>query len=64
MGIPLVAGRTCDSRDREGTNPVAIVNRTFVKQHFSTTESIGKRIRWSGARTEDPLVITSGSSEM
>jgi putative ABC transport system permease protein len=35
MGIKQLAGRDFDDHDRQGTTPVAIVNRTFMKRYLS-----------------------------
>ena len=43
METPILAGRTFDSRDRIGTQLVAIVNETFVRRYFPNTSPIGQR---------------------
>ena len=50
LEIPLTAGRTFDSRDRDTTERVAIVNRTLARQAFGNADPIGKRVRL-GRRT-------------
>ena len=45
MGIPLIAGRGFDERDRDGAAPVGIVNHTFVKRYLMEGEAVGRRIR-------------------
>jgi predicted permease len=35
MGIPILSGRSFDSRDRQGSLPVVLVNRRFVQQYLS-----------------------------
>ena len=45
LGIPLGAGRTFDSRDRNTTALVAIVNRTLVRRAFGDRNPLGRRIR-------------------
>ena len=42
LGIPLGAGRTFDSRDRNTTAPVAIVNRTLVRRAFGDRNPLGR----------------------
>ena len=45
MGIPLVLGRDFGSNDgRDGTLPVAVVNESFVREHWPDGEAIGKHI--------------------
>jgi putative ABC transport system permease protein len=41
MGIPLLSGRTFSVSDQPGTEPVAVVNRTFVERHLGGGEAVG-----------------------
>lgn len=43
LGIPLVAGRSFDSRDRAGAPQVAIVNRAFARYFYGEASPIGRR---------------------
>jgi predicted permease len=43
-GIPVIEGRDFSESDREGTQPVAIVNQAFVKQYLPDESPIGRRI--------------------
>jgi predicted permease len=47
MQIPLIAGRDFNSRDTATSQPVAIVNETFVRKYFAGADPIGKTIRTS-----------------
>jgi putative ABC transport system permease protein len=40
MGIQVLAGRTFTADDRKGTQPVAIVNRTFAHHYFQGREPL------------------------
>lgn len=44
MGIPVVEGRSFDSRDRADTPPVAIVSDLAARMFWPNENSIGKRI--------------------
>src|SRR5207248_446836 len=45
LQIPLVSGRTFESRDNADAPKVVIINETIAKRHFgSATEAIGKRL--------------------
>jgi predicted permease len=61
MGIPLLAGRDFDARDRADTeeeamtSAVAIVNRKFAEHFFGKRSPIGRRIGWGDA--QGPLYI-------
>jgi len=48
MGIPLLAGRTFDSRDRPGTPKVAVVTETFARRHFPRGSAIGRTFQMEG----------------
>ena len=45
LDIAIVDGRAFDSRDRESTERVAIVNRTLARGAFRDASPIGRRIR-------------------
>ena len=61
MGIPLLAGRDFDARDRADTDAeamtsaVAIVNRKFAEHFFGKQSPIGRHIGWGGE--QGPLYI-------
>jgi putative ABC transport system permease protein len=51
MGIPMVAGRSLDDRDRQATGLVAVVNETLAKRLFPNlqpAEIVGQPIRIFG----------------
>ena len=43
---PLFAGRGIEARDRPGSMPVAIVNRSFAQHFFPGADPVGHRFRW------------------
>ncbi len=45
MGVPIKAGRLFDTRDREETQAVAIVNEALVHKYFPNENPIGKHIQ-------------------
>jgi putative ABC transport system permease protein len=44
LGIPLLRGREFDRHDRPGAGAAAIVNESFVRHYWPTSDPIGKRI--------------------
>jgi putative ABC transport system permease protein len=44
LGIPLLGGRALDSRDREGTPKVMLVDESFARKHWPGEDAIGKQI--------------------
>jgi predicted permease len=45
LRIPLLYGRTFDTRDRPETPRVAVVNASFARRHFGTANALGRRFR-------------------
>ncbi len=45
MGIPVVAGRTFDARDRSDAPPVAVVSASFAKLLARDGATVGRRLR-------------------
>jgi putative ABC transport system permease protein len=45
LGIPLVQGRYFTASDREGGQPVVILNKTMARQYWPGGNVIGKRIK-------------------
>jgi predicted permease len=50
LGIPLVAGRDFDARDRTGASPVVIINETLAGRFWPDERPVGKRIRQQDSR--------------
>jgi predicted permease len=48
LGIPLLAGRDFDLRDREGAAPVAIVSRATAARLFPGQDPLGQALRHEG----------------
>jgi putative ABC transport system permease protein len=63
MGIPLLAGRMFDARDRDGAPLVTIVNRDLANRFFSGENPIGKRlhIQWGRPQVTYEIVGVVGS---
>jgi putative ABC transport system permease protein len=47
LGIPVLAGRPFDTRDKADTTPVMIVSRYFAERMFPNESAVGKRVRSS-----------------
>ncbi len=47
-------GRVIEDSDRPGSLPVAVVNASFAKTHFSDGSPIGRRIRFGRADSKEP----------
>jgi macrolide transport system ATP-binding/permease protein len=48
LEIPLLAGRSFTSSDRRGTQPVAIVNRSFVRKYLGDVNPVGQTLNTQG----------------
>ncbi|HEX6306857.1 MAG TPA: ABC transporter permease [Longimicrobiales bacterium] len=46
LGVSVVQGRTFTEQDRQGAQPVAIVNEEFVRRFFPGADPLGRRIRF------------------
>lgn len=42
MDIPVIAGRSLDESDHEDSEPVAVVNETFVQHHWPSEDPLGR----------------------
>jgi putative ABC transport system permease protein len=47
MGVPVLRGRGIERTDRVGSNPVAVVNETFVRENFPAEDPLGRRFTLS-----------------
>src|ERR1051325_389546 len=52
MKIPLLSGRTYDTRDGADGQKVAIVNQAFVNRFFANSEPLGKRVGFGCKESE------------
>jgi predicted permease len=53
MGIPLIAGRTFDTRDvAEGVPPVVVVSAALARKIWAGENPVGKRLRFENTPTE------------
>ena len=57
LGVPLVAGRTIDDRDRAGTPRVALVNRAFAARFLPGGDPVGRRIALNPGEPLPPMEI-------
>jgi len=61
MGMTLLAGRVFDEHDGDEKDlPVAIVNQSFVAQHWPDGKAVGKRIRFRGSKATIPWMRVIG----
>jgi predicted permease len=44
LGVPVLAGREIAESDTQDTQPVVLVNETFVKQHLANTNPLGHQL--------------------
>jgi putative ABC transport system permease protein len=51
LRIALRRGRGFDAHDRDGAEPVAIVNEALAREYFPSSDPIGQRIRIAGEKS-------------
>ena len=56
FGIPLLAGREFESRDRFGSEPVVVVNQSFAERWGGGTEVLGQRL-WLDSEDSKPRTV-------
>ena len=54
LGIPLLRGRPIDSRDRQGSAPVTVINDEMARRMFPGEDPIGRHIRMRYIHEKDP----------
>jgi putative ABC transport system permease protein len=45
LGVPLLAGRLLDARDRRGSQPVVVINQAFAQTFFAGQDPLGQRLQ-------------------
>jgi len=58
LGIRTVEGRGFTDADREGTEPVAIINERFARRFWPTKSPIGAKVAWSAWVQGPPTWMT------
>ena len=56
LGIPLLAGRTFDTRDTADTPVGVIINKTIADRVFAERDPIGQRLRYPSVQV-DPITV-------
>lgn len=62
LRVPIKAGRSFDARDREGSEPVVIVNEALVRRYLPHQNPIGRHIRVGDPGTARPWLTIVGVS--
>lgn len=57
IGSAMVEGRSFGPADREGTQPVAIINERFAREFWPNSSPLGARVAWNGW-TKAPVWMT------
>lgn len=60
FAAPALQGRGFGTADREGSVPVAVVNRSFEQKHFPNGDAVGSRIQLGGPDSDQPWVTIVG----
>jgi len=60
MELPLLRGRSFDTRDRGNTQPVAIINQALARTYFPHQEAIGHQIKLGPPDDKKPWLTIVG----
>jgi putative ABC transport system permease protein len=60
LGLPILRGRGIDGRDREGSEPVVVVNEAFGRLFWPGKDPVGRRIKWGSSRSQTPWLTVVG----
>lgn len=60
MDVPLLKGRNFDDRDRQGSEPVAMINQRLARKYFAHESPIGARVRLKGAQGKESWITIVG----
>jgi len=64
MGISVVQGRDFTAQDRADTQPVGLVNQSFVREYFPDEDVIGARIAWARGNPRRWMTIVGVVSDV
>lgn len=59
LGVPLLAGRMMDDRDRAGAPPIAVISRAAAEKYWPGVSAIGRKLRRAVPK-DAPLVEVVG----
>lgn len=60
MRVPLIHGRFFDSRDRENSPPVALINKKAAQNFWANQDPIGKRVKLGKQNSSNPWMQVIG----
>ncbi len=60
MGISMMRGRNFSVNDRQGADPVVIINETLAHKYFAGQDPLGRRLREGGSDSTRPWMTIVG----
>jgi hypothetical protein len=60
LGVPLLQGRLFDDRDREGSEPTAVINQAMARRFWQDRDPVGARIKIGNADNASPWFTVIG----
>jgi putative ABC transport system permease protein len=57
LGVPIVAGRMFDQRDRADAPGVVIINKSTADKIFAGRDPIGRRLAYTGGQSTPDLIV-------
>ncbi len=63
LGVPVRAGRSFDPSDREGSEPVVVINEALAAKFFPGEDPVGRRLLTFGDRGERIIGVVGNAAE-
>jgi hypothetical protein len=63
LGMPLVAGRSFDISDREGSERVVVINQALADKYFSGEDPLGRQLQTFDAEGERIIGVVANAAE-
>lgn len=60
LGVPVIAGRGLDARDRAGAAPVALINEAMRERYWGGRDAVGSRVKVGAAGSDNPWLTVVG----
>jgi len=63
LGMPIAKGRNFETQDRQGSEPVVVVNQALVAKYFPNEDPIGQVLQTFGRSSERIIGVVANAAE-